>query len=282
MAQINFNISDELKARYDKAIEGSNTENKPEFFAELLTTFANNRANNIDTDIDFSKYQNVNSTTKEAVNSAFNHILSSIESNFSNAKQEAIYIDIEKKALIEKEESFNIELLKVTSSATKEMEELTIKTDDLLATEKQKSEQINTQFEDLKITNNTLEKELEQANKIANQLEYISTENKELREEKKSIISLNEKNKINNEALEKESAIKIDELEKTIFKTEFQAQNKDEKIAQIQDEKIALIEENKEVINQNKIDLKKITDDLIQVRAELNKALGKLETFENK
>lgn len=125
MAQVNFNIPDELKEAYDKALNDSGAENKPEFFEQMLKAFTVHQASNVDTDIDLSKYESVDTQAKESISNAFKHILTLLDGNVSTTKANAIYIDTEKKALVEKEEAFKAQLEKLTTDTNAEI--LTIK-----------------------------------------------------------------------------------------------------------------------------------------------------------
>ncbi|MDQ7084648.1 MAG: hypothetical protein Q9M36_06825 [Sulfurovum sp.] len=92
------------------------------------------QANAIDTDIDLSKYEAVNSSTKTALHEAFKHILTTIDANFSATKQDAVYVTLEKKALIAKEKAFDVQLAKVTADAKNLIEVANAKSVELIAT----------------------------------------------------------------------------------------------------------------------------------------------------
>ena len=120
--QYNFKIEEELKEQVEEALRGSGAENKSAFLGELLSNYNTNKTNNADIEIDLSKYDNLTKQNKEAVSNAFKHILGTLDNNLSSTKQNAIYIEEEKKALVEKEEGFNIELLKVKAAAGEKVE----------------------------------------------------------------------------------------------------------------------------------------------------------------
>ncbi|MDQ7083456.1 MAG: hypothetical protein Q9M36_00300, partial [Sulfurovum sp.] len=133
MAQINFTVSDELKAEMDKAQVMSGADNKPQFLEQMVQALTLAQANAIDTDIDLSKYEAVNSSTKTALHEAFKHILTTIDANFSATKQDAVYVTLEKKALIAKEKAFDVQLAKVTADAKNLIEVANAKSVELIA-----------------------------------------------------------------------------------------------------------------------------------------------------
>ncbi|MDQ7083508.1 MAG: hypothetical protein Q9M36_00590 [Sulfurovum sp.] len=134
MAQINFTVSDELKAEMDKAQVMSGADNKPQFLEQMVQALTLAQANAIDTDIDLSKYEAVNNSTKTALHEAFKHILTTIDANFSATKQDAVYVTLEKKALIAKEKAFDVQLAKVTADAKNLIEVANAKSVELIAT----------------------------------------------------------------------------------------------------------------------------------------------------
>ncbi len=273
MAQVNFNITEEAKASYDKALELSGAENKPEFFKLMLEAFTTHQASNVDTDIDLSKYESVNAQTKEDMSNAFKHIFTLIDANLSITKAEAIYIDTQKKALAEKEEDFISELEKLRANTNAEI--LIIKTEC-----KETIEEANSQAEilrkksvDLESQNTKLIKEFNTSSKVAEQVEFISSENKELRKifdvhaaaHKDIINNLNTKISI----LDKE----LIEAKQDLFVAKVEEKSKNKELSDFEKRVNA---EKKVVENENK-ELKKL---LKTTEGEFNKALGKLEILE--
>ena len=181
MAQVNFNIPDELKEAYDKALSESSADNKPEFFEQMLKAFTAHQASNVDTDIDLSKYESVNVQTKEAMSNAFKHIFTLLDGNLSTAKADAIYVDAEKKALSEKEEAFKDQLEKLTADTNKELLALKAEHKEMMDGANSHIELLRKQTEDLETKNTELIKEFDNISKVADQVEFISNENKELR-----------------------------------------------------------------------------------------------------
>ncbi len=291
MAQVNFNITEEAKAAYDKALEVSGAENKPEFFNLMLESFTIHQASNVDTDIDLSKYESINSQTKEAMSNAFKHIFTLLDGNLSTAKAEAIYIDTEKKALIEKEEAFTAQLEKLTADTNAEM--LTVK-----AECKGTIEESNSQAElwrkksiDLESKNAELIKEFDNISKVADQVEFISNENKELREKldtnsaahKNIIDDLVTENKVLADDLNTKISTLNEELvaaKQSLFVATVEAESKNKELYAFEErvnaEEKVIVSERKELNKK----LSEITAELTEVKGEFNKALGKLEILE--
>ena len=291
MAQVNFNIPDELKEAYDKALSESSADNKPEFFEQMLKAFTTHQASSVDTDIDLSKYESVNTQTKEAMSNAFKHIFTLLDGNLSTAKAEAIYIDTEKKALVEKEEAFTAQLEKLTADTNAEI--LTIK-----AECKGTIEEANSQAElwrkksiEFESKNIELIKEFDNISKVADQVEFISNENKELREEIRGsdtehtaiVDDLKTKNKVLLQE-QKDKIGKLDEelieAKQSLFVATVEAESKNKELYAFEErvnaEEKVIVSERKE-LNKKLLDL---TGELTDVRGDFNKALGKLEILE--
>jgi len=60
VAQVNFNISDNLKEELDKLMNQSGAATKPKFMEQMVMVFNAHLANSINVDIDLSKYEHVN------------------------------------------------------------------------------------------------------------------------------------------------------------------------------------------------------------------------------
>ena len=86
--QYNFKIEEDLKAELEATQQQSEINNKEEFLTALLNSYKSYQASQIDTDIDLSKYETVSKQTKTVIHEAFKHILSTIESNNTNTKQQ--------------------------------------------------------------------------------------------------------------------------------------------------------------------------------------------------
>ena len=291
MAQVNFNIPEDLKESYDKALSESSADNKPEFFEQMLKAFTTHQASTVDTDIDLSKYESVNTQTKEAMNNAFKHILTLLDGNLSTAKADAVYIDTEKKILIEKEEAFKAQLEKLTADTNKEL--LTIKAECKVTIEEAKAEVETWKKKsiELEAKNAELIKEFDNISKVADQVEFISNENKDLREElstgeaahKTIIDDLTTSNKVFLEKLNAKISTLDEELNTTkqsLFVATVEAESKNKELFAFEErvnaEEKVIVSERKEFTKK----LSELTGELTEVRGEFNKALGKLEILE--
>jgi len=291
MAQVNFNIPDELKEAYDKALSESSADNKPEFFEQMLKAFTAHQASNVDTDIDLSKYESVNVQTKEAMSNAFKHIFTLLDGNLSTAKADAIYVDAEKKALSEKEEAFKDQLEKLTADTNKELLALKAEHKEMMDGANSHIELLRKQTEDLETKNTELIKEFDNISKVADQVEFISNENKDLRE-KLDTDAAAHKNIVDDFVTEKKVLVddlnskisKLDEelieSKQSLFVATVEAESKNKELYAFEervnaDEKV-IVSERKELNKK----LSELTSELVEVKGEYNKALGKLEILE--
>ena len=281
MAQVNFNIPDELKEELDRLMSLSGAETKPEFMQQMVMALNNHIANSADIDIDLSKYENVNNQTKEAVSDIFRHLLTVLDNNFSTTKQEAIYIESEKRLLAEREEAYKAELEAVKAETNEKLLDAE-KGHKLQVAELQESKaQSAEKVVELQNKNDELIRELESVSRVADQVQSVMSENKELREQmkcdaesfKEEIKEIAAKAdvaeaKLKAEIEEYKSNIEsiqsqADQLEKESFKNSIELQQATKQIEEL------------------KAQLDKQTVELLETRAELNKALGKLEVIDN-
>ena len=269
MAQINFTVSDELKAEMDKAQANSRAENKPQFLEEMVQALTLHQANAIDTDIDLSKYEAVNNSTKTALNEAFKHILTTIDANFSATKQDAVYVTLEKKALIAKEKAFDAQLLKVTADAKSMVE--TVRAESREAVSKAQSDAVLVNEAKAKLDTKLFEltKELDTMSQVANQVEFISTENKELRA---SMSAIADTHKAEIQSLSDKLTSVASELTlatQSLFKAEIEGKAKDAEIARLMEQ---LAVRDTEVASGREV--------LLEVQGQYQRAVGKLEVLE--
>ncbi len=284
MAQVNFTISDELKAMLDGALEQSGADSKPEFLEQMINAFNVYKANSVDIDIDLSKYDSVNSSTKEALSDAFKHILTTLDANFSTAKQEAVYISTEKKALEEKEEAYKVELLKVSSDANSQIEAIEIERREFTEKAREEVELLEATKSILVAKNTELEKEFTNVSKIADQVEYITNENKELRDNLHEVEADSKKSEEGLLLQVKTLTGELVEVKQSLFKTGIESENKDKEITtltgQLSAEREAKINETNSMKKEFEYKLSAIGKELSQVEGKYNQAVGKLEILE--
>lgn len=271
MVQYNFKIEDELKERLDKALAESGAENKAEFLEQMVSALAIHKAS--DVGIDFSRYENVSNQAKNILNDAFKHILTTIDANLSNTKNEAISLDAAKKALADKEEGYATEILKLKADHSNELEALKKETDTQVRNSKEKAEHLSSELQSLTVAKTELDKEFENVSKVADSVQFITEENNKLRK----TMSAGE------EELKSLTKIVADQKE-IIFKNEVESESKDKEIARLEAElakekalrssevsaiKMALTEE-----------VSSLSTELKTVQSDYDKAVGKLEILQ--
>jgi len=284
MVQYNFKIDEELKAKLEKALRESNADNKSDFLEQLVSAYTIHQSSAVNADIDLSKYENVNTQTKEAMNNAFKHILTTLDSNFSTTKQEAIYLDAERKELAEKAESHAIEILKLKSDTSAEIEAIKAKANELATFAKENEEKLISELKVLETTNKELEEKYLTTSKVADQVQVVIIENKELRESMRTGEAISKAKEA--ELLEqlKNTTSELTSAKETTFKSEIESKNKDTQIKALKAELAQLTKTNKENTStlkaEYKAELTALNDALVVTRSDLNRSIGKLEILE--
>ena len=252
--QYNFKIEDELKQELDAIQQKSGVAGKEEFLSELLKGYKTCKANSVNTEIDLSKYETVSKQTKTVIYEAFKHILSTVESNSTNNKQQALQLEQDKLSIIDEQKSFEEQLEHLKAQHNQKLldidktnkEQLRIKDDEI-----SKTQQDMQSIEDSKNTlSNQLvdsKKELEQVQTIAKQVQSITITNKELRDE----LSISTKqNKEQLRIKDDETNLlnqKIKDLEQVKFKNELINQNKNKEIESLRTQLNQSIEKDKTI-----------------------------------
>ena len=114
--QYNFKIEEDLKDEADLLSNDFN--NKQEFLQALLSSYKTLKSSNVDTDIDMSKYENINAQTKSMLSDTFKHIIYTLQQNSTTTQQGLISLEKDKKSIEEERESFQkqIEILKAEAN----------------------------------------------------------------------------------------------------------------------------------------------------------------------
>ena len=187
ITQYNFKIEEALKEKIEEVLEKTDL-NKGELLEKMLQSYEI-QLSTIDTNIDFKEIDFLSQKDKEAFQKAFLYGIRKIEENTSRTKQEYIYIDTEKKSLIEKEELQKAEMEKVKLEYLEKFNTFENEIKKLSSSLSQK----DTQLKELQI-------ELSRVSKVSEQVEFISNENTSLRldlktieKEKKDIEATNQK-----------------------------------------------------------------------------------------
>jgi len=215
ITQYNFKIEEALKEKIEEVLEKTDL-NKGELLEKMLQSYEI-QLSTIDTNIDFKEIDFLSQKDKEAFQKAFLYGIRKIEENTSRTKQEYIYIDTEKKSLIEKEELQKAELEKMKLEYLESFNALQEKNKNLSSTIQSK----DTQLKELQI-------ELSRVSKVSEQVEFISGENSSLRLDLKAIelekkdIEISRKKDIENIEVSHQKAISSLELsmKKAIEKVE--------------------------------------------------------------
>jgi chromosome segregation ATPase len=181
MAQYNFYIDDELKERVEKTLINSGISGKPKFLEEMVKVYQIHLASQTNIEIDMSAYQNINDQSKEAIQKAFAHILTTLDYNFSTLQQDKIYIEEEKQKLDSRTKEVDGEIEKLKLKAHEEIKELTVKNELEKVTFIEENKKV---LEESRRNRELLEKsqkELKSLSPIVEQTSNIMQENKELR-----------------------------------------------------------------------------------------------------
>ncbi len=240
--QYNFKIEDTLKEELEEIQQNSNISSKEEFLSQLLNSFKQQQANETDTEIDMSQYEEINAETKAKLSDTFKHIIYTIQANTADMKQQAISVEKEKLAIIDERTAFqkhieemkakyNQDILDIQKKSNEEINAEKLKMADLKSLLKEKVSDI----EKVEKETTSLKQELEQAQAIAIQTKAVMTENKELREATQELKRESEvKQKQHADELAKSNQT-IKQLEQTNFKQEFENEELSKKLSKLQE-----------------------------------------------
>lgn len=277
--QFNARISDELKKTIHEI--GSHTgKSKHDLLAEFVRIYQAKRADDEFADIDLSRYDNLSSPLKESVHNAFMHILNAVNGNLSVLKQEAVLIEGKKKDIKEKESAYKIEIEAVKSTCNGEILSLKEKNEEMVLELRSKIQFLEKESSELQSKNRELSKEFYNVNKISEQVQVVTDENKELRESNRTAVELHKATENNLLSQIKTLSEELTETKKTIFKVEIENDSKDKTIkaleAQLSLEKNERIDEK----DTYKEELLSISKEFSDLKNQYNKVLGKLEVLE--
>ena len=270
MLQYNFKIDETLKLELEKALLESNSSNKSDFLANMLTAYQVQRVSNTQTDLDLSKYDSVNQEAKESIGNAFKHILTLLDSNSSTVKQEKIAVDDAYKSLEAKELAYQSELEQLQADSTAQLDTLKRDAEERITNGENQAKELATMNQGLQGTITELNQKLEITSQIATQVKFITEENQELRTTAK-LYEDNSKRK------ELEASTEIKELQESNFKQDF-ALTQHQKDYHTLEERLAETQRNFEIASKSqKEEIKELNQVISVSQANLNQALGKLE-----
>ncbi len=277
--QFSARINEELKQDIDE-IGNETGKSKAELLDEFVRVYQTKRADEEFADMDLSKYDNLSNPLKESVHSAFMHILNAVNGNLSTLKQAGIHIEEEKRGLSEREESYKEEIASIKSTSDREMLELGAKKDEL---EREMNSQIDLWKDksiSLEVKNTELHKEFDNVNKIADQVQIVTAENKELRESRREMEASHKT--ITNELDDKIKSLseELTEAKQLIFKMALENDSKDKVVEALETQLALEKKERADMMDEFKKELLVTTDELSNTKNKYNQALGKLEILE--
>ena len=181
--------------------------------------------------------------TKTVVFNAFKHILATIEANNTNNKQQALLLEKDSISIAEERKSFDEQLDQLIAQHNQKLldldaqnkEQLNLKDDDL---SKIKSDLKNIEdSKDILVTKlSDTKKELLQVQTIAEQVQTITTANKELRDELSKLTDTSNQKLLDLDTRNEEQLNQLKELEQNNFKDKLLLENKDKEILQLKEQ----------------------------------------------
>jgi len=134
----------------------------------LVAGYKQNKQNRTDVDLDLSRYESIDATTKESVQHLFGHLMSVVEGNFLSTKTEALALATQKK----ESESVQVKMKEEVELSDRVHEE------ELKALEEERDSDIAQLIQEHKIAMIEMEEKLKLSNK----------ENKAIKSENSSLI----------------------------------------------------------------------------------------------
>lgn len=255
-SQYNFKIEDELKEEAE--VLSKDFESKQEFLTVLLESYKTCKSKAIDTDIDMSKYENINAQTKSMLSDTFKHIIYTLQQNSTSTQQELITLEQDKKSIEEERESFKKQIETIKAEANQELldaqkiHKLELEAAEIQITKaKEIQKDKDTQLAELQSKVKEYQIELDQVKLIAQQVQTIIHENTLLRKE---VADINTSTK----AVTDTTALKIKELtdllaqkEKEAYRADMTLENVNKTIEtlkqDIEIQKVVMAERNSEL-----------------------------------
>jgi len=262
MPQYNFYIDEKLKERVEKALVDSGISGKPKFLDDMVRVYQGYLASKSDIEIDMNSYQNTNQESKDVIQKAFTHILTTLDYNFSTLQQEKIYIEKQKHELNTQKEDVEQQVQKIKLKAYEDIKELNSKYELEKETFIQENKQLLEENKQIKELLQKSKEELNYMTSIAKQTNSIIEENREL---KANIIEA-----------EKKYSNKFDVLQDSYNKLQKTINKKEQELFEIRYSFTRCKEELKKY--QIKVDNK--DKELDDMKSKYNQLLGKVEILE--
>jgi chromosome segregation ATPase len=277
--QFNARIGEDLKQVIDE-IGRKTGKSKPDLLDEFVRVYQTKKADDEFSDMDLTKYDNLSNPLKESVHNAFEHILNAVNGNLSTLKQSAIHIEEEKRGLTDREKEYKTEIEFIKSNSAKEFLEY--------KEEKEEFEfEMNSQIAlwkdkliDLEARNIELHKEFDNVNKIAEQVQVVTAENKDLRESTREVEAEHKAIQSELNSHIKSLSEELIEAKQLVFRADLESDSKDKMIKSLKEDLSVEKKERADELSELKEELLSASRELSETQNEYNKALGKLEVLE--
>ena len=277
--QFNVRIDENLKQTIDE-IANKTGKSKVDLLEEFVRVYQTKRADDEFADMDLSKYDNLSNPLKESVHTAFTHIISAVNGNLSTLKQAGIHIEEEKRELSEREKAYKAEIDSIKSISNSNMLALRAEKDEYELAMNSQVELWKNKALDLEIKNKELSKEFNNVSQIAEQVQVVMTENKELRESSRKDEAKHKDSE--NHLIDQIKSLTKDlaEAKQSAFRAYLENENKDKEIETLRQQLSLEKKERVDELIEFKKELGILSVELSDTKNEYNKALGKLEILE--
>lgn len=149
--QYNFKVDEEIKVKAEEL--SKKYDSKQDFLAAMITSLQEQLENKHNTDLDLSKYTEIDKGAKEVIYQSFRYILNNVETSIMNIKKEAEDLELEKKEL----ESIKSGLKEEKNKLLAECNEDRLQ---VLASHKIEIEKFHKEYEDKNLLYNELKNKL--------------------------------------------------------------------------------------------------------------------------
>ena len=277
--QFNVRIDENLKQTIDE-IANKTGKSKVDLLEEFVRVYQTKRADDEFADMDLSKYDNLSNPLKESVHNAFIHIINAVNGNLSTLKQAGIHIEEEKRELLEKEKSYRAEIDSIKSISNRDILALRTEKDEFALVMNSQVEFWKNKSIDLETKNKELSKEFNNVSQIAEQVQVVMTENKELRESSRKDEAKHKDSE--NHLIDQIKSLTKDlaEAKQSAFRAYLENENKDKEIETLRQQLSLEKKERVDELIEFKKELGMLSVELSDTKNEYNKALGKLEILE--
>ena len=277
--QFNVRIDENLKQTIDE-IANKTGKSKVDLLEEFVRVYQTKRADDEFADMDLSKYDNLSNPLKESVHNAFIHIINAVNGNLSTLKQAGIHIEEEKRELLEKEKSYRAEIDSIKSISNRDILALRTEKDEFALVMNSQVEFWKNKSIDLETKNKELSKEFNNVSQIAEQVQVVMTENKELRESSRKDEAKHKDSE--NDLIDQIKSLtkELAEAKQSAFRAYLENENKDKELEVFKEQLSLEKKESADGLNKLKNELAILNVELSATKNEYNKALGKLEILE--